>query len=96
MYEIDGTAYTSKTAYRRCLEKMKTSSKRTLRTLRKLHQRATDPAYKELIEEAYKVELSHLAYSHFNLAWLNKPDVFKHYPAEIEESEGVNNDTTRS
>lgn len=96
MYEIDGTAYASKSAYKRCLEKMRTSSKRTIRTLKKLHARATDPTYKELIEEAHRVELSHLAYAHFNLAWLNNPDVFKHYPAETGESEGTGNDTCRS
>ena len=88
MYEIDGTAYTSKTAYKRCLQKIKSSSKRTLRELRKLHKKATDPAYKELIEEAHKVELSRLAYAHFNLAWLKHPETMKHYPRKPEEREG--------
>lgn len=96
MYEIDGTAYKDKATYKRCLQKIKSSSKRTLRELRKLHKKATDPAYKELIEEAHKVELSRLAYAHFNLAWLDKPDVFKHYPAGAGESEGAENDATGS
>ena len=88
MYEIDGTAYLNKSNYKRCLQKMKTSSKRNVKTLIKMHQRAKSEEEKRLIEEAHKVELSHLAYAHFNLAWLNNPDVFKHYAKDVEESEG--------
>lgn len=88
MYEIDGTAYLNKSNYKRCLQKMKTSSKRTIRVLKKMHERANNEEEKQLIEEAHKVELSRLAYAHFNLAWLNNPDVFKHYAKDIEESEG--------
>lgn len=93
MYEIDGTAYTNKAAYKRCLEKMKSGSKRTIRLLKKMHERAQSQDEKQLIEEAHLQELNRLAYAHFNLAWLKNPEVFNHYAAE---SEGVNDDTNRS
>lgn len=99
MFEIDGTAYANRTAYKRCLEKMRSSSVHIIRILKKMHERATDPTYKQLIEEAHQVELKHLAYAHFNIAWLDHPDIMKHYPKdtdETEESEGVENDTCRS
>lgn len=96
MYEIDGTAYKNRSTYKRCLEKMKTSSKRTIRTLIRLHNKTTDPTYRELIEEAHRVELNRLAYAHFNLAWLKNPDKMKHYPAAAGESEGAQDDTCRS
>lgn len=88
MFEIDNTAYLSRSVYKRCLEKMRASSKRTIKLLIKMHGKATDPAYKALIEEAHKKELEHLAYAHFNLAWLKHPDVMKHYPRTWEEREG--------
>lgn len=88
MYEIDGTAYLSRSVYKRCLEKMKTSSKRTIKLLIKMHRQAKDPAYKALIEEAHRVELDRLAYAHFNLAWLKHPETMKHYPRKPEEREG--------
>lgn len=94
MFEIDGTAYQNKTSYKCCLQKMRTSSKRTIRLLKKMHERAKTEEEKQLIEEAHLMELQHLAYAHFNLAWLNNPKYFNHYPRETEESEGANNDTT--
>lgn len=96
MYEIDGTAYINRSHYKRCLEKMRTSSKRTIRLLKKMHAQAKTEEEKQLIEEAHAAELSHLAYAHFNIAWLKKPDIMKHYPATEGEREGANNDTTRS
>lgn len=82
MFEIDGTAYTSKTAYKCCLMKMRSSSKHLLRVLKRMYERTTDPAYRQLIDEAYQVELKHLAYAHFNIAWLKYPDKMNHYPKD--------------
>jgi hypothetical protein len=90
MFEIDGTSYLNRSNYKRCLEKLKTRYKRNIRTLLRIREQTTDPDYIKLIEEAHQRELENLAYAHFNIAWLNNPDVFKHYPANIknEESEG--------
>ena len=97
MYEIDGTAYKDKPAYKRCLEKMRNKSKKSIKLILKVRDRAADPGELKLLEEAYMVELQHLAYAHFNLAWLKNPGIMKHYAAEIKsESEGTDNDTTRS
>ena len=96
MYEIDGTAYTNKSAYRRCLEKMKANSVAMLRLIKRMYHRVNDPEQKKLIEEAYANEMEHLAYAHFNIAWLDHPDIMHHYPAKCEEREGANDDTNRS
>lgn len=93
MFEIDGTAYKNKEVYRQCLEKMKTRSKRNVKMILELRAKASDQEELKLLEEAYFQELHHLAYSHFNLAWLKYPEIMKHYAADLTESEGTDNDT---
>ena len=92
MFEIDGTAYLNKSSYKRCLEKMKSSSKRTIRLFKRMYERAQTEEEKQLIKEAHATELNRLAYAHFNLAWLKNPEVFNHYGKIEEEQEGAEND----
>ena len=81
--ELNGIYYKNKTDCKRILKREKAAAMRNLKRIKRWYKKTDSPEEKERLEGATVEQLENLAYSSFNLKYLNDPEHRKPYPKEV-------------